>query len=407
MDNCIRCKGRGFCSRKYCPHILKGNAMFRVGDRLTSAEFSSSAPAPFVGHVGYPYVNVGILTPPEKSDEAWKYDAPRHWSDSSMQIPEIVDIRSSLVNSRARARVIDANKFVQVSQEVGMAAKPVDIDISLEDKPSFRLNTSTQMAPMGPKAELKSAKITSNPHVHTKVDKVVGDTDLRAGDAVEYLYNSDFDENFLTRLLSVGNIGMKADRKMVPTRWAITAVDDTLGKRLHQKVRDLPAIDEHTAYFGSYLGNFYLVMLLPDVWGYELFETYMPDASWNQSRKVDYTTDYEGYAGRSKYADNCAGGYYTARLAVLEKLAQMKKQAGCLVVRVITGDYSVPLGVWVTREAARKSVGGKPIRFASLELMRKYAEGLCRKKFGFDAGTILKNSIILKNARVQKKLTSF
>jgi len=403
---CIRCKGRGFCGRSYCPHILRSNSAFKVKGKLSGSDFSSSAPAPFVGHVGYPYVNIGILTPPEKSENAWEYDAPKHWSKSGYAIDRIVDFRSSLINSRAKARVIGSNRFLDIAKEVGMAKKPVDVDVSLEDRPRFHLSTSAQLAPMGPRGELKKAAITSNPSVDSRVEKVVDD-DLRATDALGMLYDKKFDENFLTRLFTVGNLGMAKDRKLVPTRWSITAVDDTLGKNLHAKVTGMPEVSDFLVYFGDYLGNYYIFLMLPDVWSYELFETYMPKASWNTSDRVDFTTDYESYTGRTKYAENCAGGYYSVRLAVLEKLKELKRQASVLALRVITGDYSVPLGVWVTREAARKALSSRPLRFASAELAVRYANALCKKKFGFDAGVMTSKSKVLKENRTQMKLANF
>ena len=36
--------------------------------------------------------------------------------------------------------------------------------------------------------------------------------------------------------------------------------------------------------------------------------------------KARFTTDYEPYTGRKTYAENCVGGYYAARLPILEKL---------------------------------------------------------------------------------------
>jgi DNA repair protein NreA len=404
---CLQCKGRGLCGRAFCPHIAKAQAIFRVTKRIGSAEFSGSSPAPFVGRFGYPYVNVGILSPPERAPDAWRYDAPKHWSGENYTIPQIIDLRSSLVNSRFNANIKDHNRFLEISKEIGMAAKPVDVEIKLEDKPQFRINPSAETAPMGPNARLKSADITSNPSVHTKVDKVVSDTDLRAADALAYLHSHSFDENFLTRLFSVGNLGIEKNRKLVPTRWSITAVDDTLGKHLHSEIVQFESIDEHQAFFGSYLGNYYLIMLLPDIWSYELFETYMPKASWNTASEVSVMTDFEPYAGRKDYAENCVGGYYSVRLAVLEKLKGMRRQATCLVIRVITGEYAAPLGVWVTREAARKALLGKPLRFASLELMQSYTRALIRKKFGFDADTILRQSEILKLNKSQTKLDRF
>ena len=85
----------------------------------------------------------------------------------------------------------------------------------------------------------------------------------------------------------------------------------------------------------------------------------------------------------------------------------MKKQGSILALRFITGDYTLPLGVWVTREAARKSMQSLPIEFASKELMLEYAKKLAKKKFSFDLDEILKNSILLKNIKQQSKLIGF
>jgi len=92
---------------------------------------------------------------------------------------------------------------------------------------------------------------------------------------------------------------------------------------------------------------------------------------------------------------------------VLEKMQQIKRQASCVVVRVITGEYTAPLGVWVTREAARKSLKERPLRFGSLELMLRYAGALFKKKFGFDSELIFKKSKLLKEIKTQKKLGEF
>jgi len=403
---CLKCKGRGFCGRSFCAILAKSNAIFKVRDDLDKSEFNGSSPAPFVGHYGYPYLNVGVLSTPYIIDEVWEYDAPRYWANNNYQIPQIIDFRSSLINSRFKAHAQDKNKLLEISQEVGMASLPVDIEINLKEKPKFRLKTDAYSAPMGASGNLEKAYITSNPKVHTKVDKVYSDSDLKANDAIIYLYQNNFDENFLSKILSVGTVGIRKNRKLVPTRWSITATDDMIAKHLVEQVRQYNEID-YQAYFGSYLGNYYLILFFPEKWSYELFETYLPKTSWNTANKIDYTTDYEGYNGRKNYAENCAGGYYTVRLAILEKLQKLKKQGTVLVLRFITGEYAVPLGVWVTREATRKALSIKPICFSDRELMLKYAKALIKKKFNYNLDNLLKESIILKNLRNQMKLTRF
>ena len=85
----------------------------------------------------------------------------------------------------------------------------------------------------------------------------------------------------------------------------------------------------------------------------------------------------------------------------------MKRQASVLALRFITGDYTLPLGVWVTREAARKSMFSKPIEFSSKELMMEYAGKLARRKFNFNLENILRQSVLLRNVKEQSKLAKF
>ena len=78
-----------------------------------------------------------------------------------------------------------------------------------------------------------------------------------------------------------------------------------------------------------------------------------------------------------------------------------------MVIRVITGEYSLPLGVWVCREAARRAMRSLPVQFAEDNLMVKYASLLLTKKFGFDAASMLCQSRLLREARRQTRLGRF
>ncbi|MCJ7450432.1 MAG: hypothetical protein MUP58_01695, partial [Candidatus Nanohaloarchaeota archaeon QJJ-9] len=65
--------------------------------------------------------------------------------------------------------------------------------------------------------------------------------------------------------------------------------------------------------------------------------------------------------GRTSYAEETAGGYYAARLGVLEKLRKKQRQAKALVLREVTDEYWAPLGVWVVRETVREALEKEPI----------------------------------------------
>jgi DNA repair protein NreA len=401
---CIKCKGRdpSICGRTYCPIMAKISSQKKV-NISAKQDFFGKSPNVFVGRHGYPDVNVGILG----VEEYHEHDNPLLWSKENYDIARIIDLRSSLVNSNFKAQITGfKERFLNMSQEISMAKDPVDVEVNLSKKPVFDLSFAQDTMPHGPSIKLKTARITENPKIPQKVDKAVGDTDLKAGEALKQLHKSEFDEHYLTKLLSTGNLGVKTQRKLVPTRFAITAVDSNLGNDLVKKIKEYNQTG-YLAFFGGYLGNYFLILLFPEVYSYELFETYAPNVSWNISEETNYTTDYEPYDGRKSYAENCAGGFYACRFALLEKLSGMKRQASCLCLRFITGDYYAPLGVWVVREAVRKALANKPIEFSSKELMLTYVQSLAKKKFGYDVSGMLQKSIILNSIKTQKKLNSF
>jgi hypothetical protein len=391
---CIKCKGRGFCGRPYCAIATKITSQKRI-NQSAKQDFFGAAPNVFIGRYGYPNINVGLLS----TEEYNNHDNPLLWSKNNYQIQQVIDLRTSLINSTFRTNIKSFNdKMLEMSQEVSLAAKPVDVEVNLKKKPFFSLNFNQDTLPHGPRVKLKKAQITENPKIPTKVDKVVSDPHLKAADAISTLRNK-FDEHYLTKVLSVGNLGVKTERKLVPTRWSITAVDDIIGKQITDEVKRYPESD-YLAFFGGYLGNYYLTLFFPQCWSYELFETIVGE-------KVSFATDHEFYQGRKYYADNTAGGYYAARHAILEKLKSMKRQASVLTLRFITDEYWAPLGVWVVREATRNSMSSKPIEFGSKELMLKYAKNFVKKKFNLNLDILLKESKLLDNLNKQKRLADY
>lgn len=77
-------------------------------------------------------------------------------------------------------------------------------------------------------------------------------------------------------------------------------------------------------------------------------------------KEIKASTDVEDFYGRKTYASNTAGGYYAARLPILEYLEKEKKQASVIAIRIELPSYWASLGVWVCREAMKKTLDRKP-----------------------------------------------
>ncbi|MSR85978.1 hypothetical protein EXS74_01115 [Candidatus Woesearchaeota archaeon] len=407
--DCFSCHGKWYtqpmsCGHSFCPIYTKLPQMKTI--RLEKENFVGTAPSVFVGRYGYPNLNVGILAPPETVEKDGElYDAPKEWSSRGFQIQDVLDFRSVLINSRMQAPVKAAHKYIEITQEVAMASKPVDVEFFLQKKPTYQISTSNVETMLGAHAQLKRAVLTSNPHIDSRVDKVVSDNDLKASEAITTLYKKGFDETFLTRILSVGNLGLKTQRKLVPTRWGITATDDIIGKKLIEEIKDYKVTD-YSLFFDGYLGNYFLVLFFPRIWSYELFEMYMPSTLLNPDEEVKFTTDHELYDGRKGYVSETAGGYYACRMGILEKLQSLKRQGSIVVLRFITDEYTTPLGVWVVREATRKALE-KGREFASEDEMISYVKQFILQRLHFDISPLLKQSKILNYIHTQKTLFDF
>ncbi len=370
---------------------------------------SNSPPSVFVGSkLKYPLVNVGILSPIERDENAWVYDDAKYWAGNNFGINDVLRLRNSLLNSRFQSTVHDSRtnkKFVEIAQEIALASKPVDVEIELKNKLTLDTKKDRVLTPHGMRGNLKEAKIVGNVKINQHVDKVIND-EVKAVEGMEHLYKKGFSEYVLNKILSVGVLGLKKNKKLVPTRWSITATDDSLGKLILKKVKEFPVIENPELFYGEFLGNQYLILLFPDVWTYELFELYQSGSSWNPSAELKASTDYEDFYGRKEYAYATAGGYYASRFPIIEYLNSIKRQASVLVIRIETPSYWAGLGVWVVRESVRKALSNK-MKFSDDNELKESAKKIATIKYNFDITSILGKSILLNHMKTQKKLNEW
>ena len=326
----------------------------------------STAPSVFVGRSSYPQVSAGLLAPVGDEDAAADYVTTGAWYEQGYGIDDVFQRRTGLLNSTRRSN-IDAHDvwdgFVGTQREVAIADRPVDIELGLEDRPGFDLDGSLEdiAAPRGPRVGADTARVTENPSVPRAIEKTLSDDDWRATGAMTYLYRRGFDVYEINNVLSVGALGRGENRRLVPTRWSITAVDDTIGQYLRGTIRNAPTIDRTSVWHAEYMGNEYWVVAAPGEWEFELLELKAPGSIWNPdpNGRLYMAADSEGYDGRTEYVDETSGAYYAARLGVLEALAERDRQATVFVIRHATEGYWAPVGVWQIRESIRDAVAGE------------------------------------------------
>lgn len=351
------------CGLSECPLLRKLRFNGPSHDKVKQDLFGPS-PSIFVGWKGYPHVNVGPMTSLDTENPAL-LDDPGSWY--GLDFDDIILMRSQLVRSKQPVSVHSRERFILENQEIALSVKPIDVESHFKKKPSVSMSFSPISQPMGPAGDLDKMRVVDNPVIPRRVDSVVSD-ELKANDAAHLLYQKGHDVYYLTRVLSSGALGREERRKMVPTRWSITAVDDLLCKELLKEVKNYPSISDYRVYSNTYLDNHFEILFMPGSWEFEQFEAWAPKTLWTLGRtEYSIAHDWEPYGGRKEYAFNEGGGYYAGRIGVAEKLHGMRKQARVIVFREIHEGYVMPVGVWEVRENVRKAMESKPVKFSNLK----------------------------------------
>ncbi|MCW4016742.1 MAG: Nre family DNA repair protein [Candidatus Bathyarchaeota archaeon] len=401
---CVACKGGKFlCGKTRCPLVVRFNSYFRSATLLQGTDLDGACPpGVFVGRIGYPHVYAGPLVPPIHEDTS-SYDEPESWFGKS--IDEIVGFRSLLVRGKHRVHVKkfeDSGKIMDQTIDLALSVSPVDVELSLKKKPAAALVLDDQIQPFGPSAPLKKMRV-SNSRWDKHIQKAYFDDDLNASEAVTSLFQDGTLVTKIQRAFSVGAFGLKKQRRLVPTRWSITAVDSIISKGMMEKIKTFPEINEYRVYESNYLDNRFEILMMPREWGYEAMEAWYPGTIWNpSSTDVVLFSDWEGFDGRTTYA-SIGGCYYAARLAVGELLIKERRQASVIVLREAHPGYIMPVGVWQVRENVRNALHQKPLKYNTLK------EALARigNQFQIPIKQWIDKSSLLQNALFQKRITDY
>ena len=324
-------------------------SLSKYGNLFSSDSISgTSPPSVFVGSYNYPKVFVGPMVPPVHGNTEL-LDNPEKWKGKTLE--EIINFRLKLVRGIQQMPIEQTEgRYIENLQEVTMSSKPTDLDLIFNKKISSNVSIDGESAPFGPIGEIKSAKFSGS--TSTKpIEKIFYDKDMKAQDAVLKLYNSGIEISKIQKCFSIGMMGQK--RKIVPTKWSITATDDIISKSIVNEILEYNLIDSSKVFSYEHLGNIFSVILFPHRWIFEMIE------AWYSNGILGFGSDNEDARGIN-HPPHIAGAYFAAKLAVSEYLLKNKIQAGALIFREIRPEYAIPVGVWQVREGIREAMKQKP-----------------------------------------------
>jgi DNA repair protein NreA len=353
----------------------------------------STPPSVFIGSWNYPKIFAGPMIAPMHGDTAIM-DLPESWIPGRKTQEEIISYRLNLVRGKQSVNVTDlGGRFVEKLQDISLAASSIDSEAEFEAVPRGT-TFSDDHAPFGPSALIERFDI-GNVRWDQHLEKTYYDCDLKAGDAVVDLHSQGVPFSSIQKAFSVGAIGTRRRRRLVPTRWSITACDSALGNHLLEEVRNYDVIDCCQVHEFSSLNNYYSVILIPTAWQYEWMEAFLRI----MGREELVFSDYEHNSGKKGYS-SVGGCYYSCKMAVLEALAMQKRQAGAIILREAYPGY-VPLGVFNVRENVRNAMCQRPLEFEDMSS----ALGYVGTKLKLPVDRFMQESTLLKEIRWSRQTT--
>lgn len=353
--------------------------------KLKENLFGTSPPSIFVSSKSYPITNIGILTNYKEDERSYILDYPELWYKERLDEISILKLRANLVYSFTKENVYSKNKLLEKFQEITLSKRPIDVELKIK-KPSFKITFFKFSRPIGNPTLIQEVRIVDNVSAEKIVEDLINEN-IKAREAVIELYTKNLEISRIEKIFSAGLIGKYSERKLVPTRWSITAVDSIISDFLVKQIREFEFIEKPMLLYNEYLNNEYYIFLLPYSFIYEIFEVY--------NKNIYH--DFEGLFGRKDYPENVAGGYYAAKLGICEYLYKIKKQAAVIIYRKIKSSLAASLGVWKVREAVKDA---KLIKI--FENVKEFEEEL--KKLDIEA---FKKSFVLNFIKKQRNFKVF
>lgn len=345
----------------------------------------SSPPSVFIGSSYYPKVYAGPMIAPVHGDTS-VMDRPEEWIPGHIPQEEIIRYRLSLVRGMHQVNATDiTNRYIGKLQEIALSDSSIESEARFSAAPAG-FSFSEEHTPYGPSAPIERLEIEEQRWNHD-LEKVYYDTDLRAAEAVMDLHHRKVPFSHIQKAFSVGVMGNGRGRRLVPTRWSITACDTIIGNNLLAEVKKCSPLDTWKVHEFSSLNNRYAVILTPTPWQYEWTEAFVRVLG---SEEVVFS-DYELHKPKTTYS-HLGGCFYSCKMAVLEALAEQQKQAGAIILREAVSGY-VPLGVFNVRENVRNAMKQPAREFEDGNQVRNYLSDtftLPLKRFE-EAGVLFKN----------------
>lgn len=333
----------------------------------------------------YPILNLGVLASEETVN--LNIEDPSYLATKNYSFEDIIKHKSLLINFYTPVSAYDVkdNKFYEKVLEISQSIKSLDIEVKIKKIFEERFHTKI-FSFFGFKGKIEQLSINDNPKIPNILYEI---SEISAKEGVVKLYESNFSDYYISRLFSLGFFGYSINRKLVPSKWSITAVQRIIEEKINREIKDFKIISSYFLSQNRIYGNDLYGIIFPGNGEVEMLEVLMPGSAYN--REGNYPI-----IGK----DSESGGYYAVRLSFKEFLRMNKFRANLLLIRVVTNEYKFPLGSWVLREGTKIMFKKKIEIYSSMNEILNHLNNIFWNKYNMTIFKIIKNSEIINRKSI-------
>jgi len=368
--------------------------------------FASSA---IVGEKNYPNLKVHNISNDDKKNSFFNSSniIKQNYSD-------IIKLKAkNILGSTQSLNIKKINtKIREELENIYKSKREIEFSSKFRNELKFdKILTSKVSGIMGSKNELTKINPNENTKTSNKIEKYTAN-DIKSKEAIISLYEKGVNESQIQNLLALGSFGINFNKKLVPTKWAISAFDQTIEKHLYKKIIKYNPINNYEIYTSYDKGNTFIIILIPDTFSAEIVEAFDSTSQNSKfseglgivSKKNSLTIerDFVNFENKLKKSEpETAGGFWATKMPIQEYLLSRKKQASFISIRIIE-NYDIPLGVIFVREKVRDAMKNKIFSTSNENNLFEFLKIKYPKHF-----SLFENSILLKEQKKQTKLKKF
>ena len=359
-------------------------------------EIEGFGSAPIIGEKNYPFLQIHNSSNEDKENNFMNTNKIVKQGYKDIFQLKAKNILGSTQNTHIKQTTDRVNNEII---DIYKSKRAIEFNSTFETEIKFdKVLTNKMAGVMGSKNELESLNATENTTTSKQIEKY-STNDAKAKEACIKLYEQGKNEQQIIHLLALGVFGVNINKKLVPTRWAITAYDKMIESHLHKQILKYNPINQYEVYYCQNKSDTHVNILLPD----HYMGTHTEDWSNSQSPGMGgHNTDIFNNQNKIPTPEPLnSGGYYATKIALNEHLQERKKQAAAIMIRVII-DYDVPLGVVFVRECVRESFNNQIFKTSSFQELTEFI----KTKFPTHYKHFI-NSNVLKEQKKQTKLNKF